>query len=48
MMQMTNEINEKWLKGMKDAEKNKVTCAQCHQGHELPPRWEGDKSPPKK
>ena len=39
MMQMTNDINDKWLKGMKDADKNKVTCGSCHQGHELPPKW---------
>jgi nitrate/TMAO reductase-like tetraheme cytochrome c subunit len=38
MIQMTNEVNAKWLKGMKDADKNKVTCATCHQGHELPPK----------
>ncbi len=39
MMQMTNEMNDKWLKGMKDADKNKVTCGTCHQGHEQPPKW---------
>lgn len=39
MMQMTAEINARWLKGMKDVEKNKVTCGTCHQGHELPPAF---------
>ena len=39
MIQMTNEVNDKWLKGIKDADKNKVTCGTCHQGHELPPKW---------
>lgn len=39
MIQMTNEVNEKWLKGIKDAEKNKVGCGTCHQGKELPPKW---------
>ncbi len=39
MIQMTNEINEKWLKGMKEADKNKVGCGTCHQGHEVPPKW---------
>ena len=49
MMQMTNEVNDKWLKGMKDADKNKVTCATCHQGHEQPPKQAGaDKAPPEK
>ncbi len=49
MMQMTNEVNDKWLKGMKDVEKNKVTCVTCHQGHELPPKQAGaDKAPPEK
>ena len=37
MMKMMAEINDKWLKGMKDADKNKVTCGTCHQGHEQPP-----------
>ncbi len=50
MMQMTNEINDKWLKGIKGAEKNKVTCAQCHQGHEEPPKFvpQGEKPVPEK
>jgi hypothetical protein len=50
MIQLTNEINDKWLKGMKDADKNKVTCATCHQGHELPPKAApaADKAPPEK
>ncbi len=39
MMQMTAEINDKWMKGMKDAEKNRVTCGTCHQGHENPPKF---------
>jgi len=35
---------------MKDVEKNKVTCATCHQGHELPPKMVpgGEKAPPEK
>ncbi len=36
MMQMTMEINSKWLKGMKDAQKNQVTCGTCHRGHDVP------------
>ncbi|MFI5288785.1 MAG: c-type cytochrome [Polyangia bacterium] len=36
MMRMTAEINQHWLKGMKDAEKNKVTCVTCHRGKEIP------------
>jgi hypothetical protein len=39
MMQMTMDINDKWLKGWKEAEKNRVTCGTCHQGHEEPPRF---------
>ena len=39
MIQMTKDMNDKWLRGMKDADKNKVTCGTCHQGHELPPKW---------
>ena len=39
MMQMTMEINSKWLKGMKDAAKNQVTCGTCHRGHEVPPAF---------
>ena len=48
MIQMTNDINDKWIKGIKDADKNKVGCATCHQGHEQPPKWapSGDKTPP--
>lgn len=45
MMQMTAEINDKWIKGMKDADKNKVTCGTCHQGKEEPPRF-GAAAPP--
>jgi hypothetical protein len=37
MMKMTMEINGKWLKGMKDADKHQVTCGTCHQGKETPP-----------
>jgi hypothetical protein len=39
MMQMTAEINAKWIKGLKDADKNKVTCGTCHRGHEKPPEF---------
>ena len=39
MMQMQNEINEKWIKGWKGAEKAKVSCGTCHQGHEEPPKF---------
>src|SRR3954465_3755334 len=39
MMQMQNEINDKWIKGWKGAEKNKVSCGTCHQGHEEPPKF---------
>jgi hypothetical protein len=35
---MQAEINAKWLKGVKEAEKNPVTCATCHQGKEHPPK----------
>jgi hypothetical protein len=48
MIQMTNDINDKWLKGMKDADKNKVTCATCHQGHETPPKAAATPAPPEK
>lgn len=48
MIQMTNDINDKWLKGMKDADKNKVTCATCHQGHETPPKAAASAPPPEK
>ena len=41
MISMTMEINAKWLKGMKNADKNKVTCGTCHQGHEEPPPFTG-------
>jgi hypothetical protein len=46
MIQMTNDVNDKWLKGMKDADKNKVTCASCHQCHEVPPK-QAVAAPPK-
>jgi Photosynthetic reaction centre cytochrome C subunit len=50
MIQMTNDVNDRWLKGMKDADKNKVTCATCHQGHEQPPKLVpgAEKAPPEK
>ncbi|MCA1665521.1 MAG: c-type cytochrome [Myxococcales bacterium] len=50
MIQMTNDVNDKWLRGMKDIDKNKVTCSTCHQGHELPPKLApaGEKAPPEK
>jgi hypothetical protein len=48
MIQMTNDINDKWLKGMKEADKNKVTCATCHQGHEQPPKPALQAPPPEK
>jgi hypothetical protein len=48
MIQMTNDINDKWMKGLKDADKNKVGCATCHQGHELPPKWTPQATPEKK
>ncbi len=37
MMKMTAEINGKYIKGLKDAEKNQVTCGTCHRGKETPP-----------
>jgi hypothetical protein len=39
MIQMTNEINQKWITGWKGADKNKITCGTCHQGHESPPKF---------
>jgi hypothetical protein len=39
MMQMVNEINARWLKGVKDADKNPVTCGTCHRGAEHPPKF---------
>jgi hypothetical protein len=39
MMKMTDEINTKWLKGAKDADKNRVTCGTCHRGNEKPPAF---------
>src|SRR5437762_1385492 len=36
MMKMTAEINDKWIKGLKDAEKNRVTCGTCHRGKDTP------------
>ncbi len=37
MIQMTAELNEKWITKLKGGEKHLVTCGQCHQGHESPP-----------
>jgi hypothetical protein len=39
MMKMTDEINGKWLKGMKDIDKNYVTCGTCHRGATTPPKF---------
>jgi photosynthetic reaction center cytochrome c subunit len=36
MMKMVNEINAKYIKGLKDAEKHPVTCATCHRGKDVP------------
>ncbi len=36
MMKMTIEINGKWIKGLKEAEKNQVTCNTCHRGKSPP------------
>jgi len=36
MMKMTDEINAKWMKGWKGAEKHPVTCNTCHQGKPEP------------
>lgn len=36
MMKMTAEINQHWLKGLKDADKHPVGCATCHRGKEVP------------
>lgn len=44
MMQMTAELNAKWIKGWKGAEKHPVTCGTCHQGHESPPVFVPPKS----
>ena len=41
MMKMTAEINAKWIKQLKNAEKNQVTCGTCHRGHEEPPPFTG-------
>lgn len=40
MMKMQNEINDKWLKGMKADPKNRVTCGTCHRGKDVPPPFE--------
>jgi hypothetical protein len=37
MMKMTAEINGRWLKAMKGAEKHPVTCGTCHRGNDEPP-----------
>jgi hypothetical protein len=40
MMQMTQLINDKWIKGVVDhAEKHLITCGTCHQGHNSPPSY---------
>lgn len=39
MMKMQQEINNRWLKGMKIEEKHKVTCGTCHRGQESPPAF---------
>ena len=36
MMKMTDELNAKWLKGWKGAEKHPATCNMCHQGKPEP------------
>ena len=41
MLKMTFEINDKWLKGMKDADKHKVTCGTCHRGKDEPAPFTG-------
>lgn len=39
MMQMTAELNAKWIKGLKGGDKHPVTCGTCHQGHDTPPAF---------
>jgi hypothetical protein len=39
MMKMTMEINQKWIKPLKDSAKNQVTCGTCHRGKETPPAF---------
>ena len=40
MMQMTQLINDKWIKGVVDeADKHLITCGTCHQGHNSPPKY---------
>jgi cytochrome c556 len=41
MMRMTAEINAKWTKSLKDADKNQVTCGTCHRGQKEPPKFVG-------
>jgi hypothetical protein len=36
MMKMTAEINAKWIRGLKDGEKNAVGCNTCHRGKSTP------------
>jgi hypothetical protein len=43
MMRLTMEINDRWIKGMKDADKHRVTCGTCHRGHEEPPPFVAEK-----
>jgi hypothetical protein len=40
MMKMQNEINDKWLTGMKVDPKARVTCGTCHRGKQEPPPFE--------
>lgn len=37
MFQMTNDINSRYLKITKLDDPDRVTCATCHRGHEVPP-----------
>ena len=37
MLKMTAEINAKYIKGLKDADKNQVSCGTCHRGKDTPP-----------
>jgi len=41
MMKMTVELNAKYIKGLKDGDKNQVTCGTCHRGKETPPPFGG-------
>jgi hypothetical protein len=37
MIAMTAELNEKYIRPLKDGSKHLVTCGTCHQGKESPP-----------